>query len=61
MASIEVSLGGSRRRSAGARDATRELDALRTALSDKDSLIQRLVKTVVLVTEEMLIYHSPWS
>ncbi|KOB64748.1 Uncharacterized protein OBRU01_16248, partial [Operophtera brumata] len=44
MASIEVSLGGSRRRSAGARDGTRELDALRTALSDKDSLIQSLKK-----------------
>ncbi|XP_075992959.1 PDZ domain-containing protein sprite [Anticarsia gemmatalis] len=44
MASIEVSLAGSRRRSAGARDVTRELDALRTALTDKDSLIQSLKK-----------------
>ncbi|XP_028158290.1 uncharacterized protein LOC114351321 isoform X2 [Ostrinia furnacalis] len=44
MASIEVSLAGSRRRSAGARDVTRELDALRTALSDKDTLIQSLKK-----------------
>lgn len=41
MASIEVSLAGSRRRSAGARDVSRELDALRTALTDKDTLIQR--------------------
>lgn len=41
MASIEVSLAGARRRSAGARDVTRELDALRTALTDKDTLIQR--------------------
>ncbi|XP_069365598.1 uncharacterized protein sprt [Maniola hyperantus] len=46
MASIEVSLAGvgSRRRSAGVRDATRELDALRAALSDKDTLIQSLKK-----------------
>ncbi|CAH0604469.1 unnamed protein product [Chrysodeixis includens] len=44
MASIEVSLAGSRRRSAGARDVTRELDALRTALTDKDTLIQSLKK-----------------
>ncbi|XP_039747199.1 uncharacterized protein LOC120624616 [Pararge aegeria] len=46
MASIEVSLAGvgSRRRSAGARDASRELDALRAALSDKDTLIQSLKK-----------------
>ncbi|KAJ0180223.1 hypothetical protein K1T71_003627 [Dendrolimus kikuchii] len=44
MASIEVSLAGNRRRSAGARDSTRELDALRTALSDKDNLIQSLKK-----------------
>ncbi|CAH1646358.1 unnamed protein product [Spodoptera littoralis] len=44
MASIEVSLAGSRRRSAGARDVSRELDALRTALTDKDTLIQSLKK-----------------
>ncbi|KAL4719476.1 hypothetical protein ACJJTC_018358 [Scirpophaga incertulas] len=44
MASIEVSLGAPRRRSAGARDATRELDALRAALCDKDTLIQNLKK-----------------
>ncbi|KAL0841681.1 hypothetical protein ABMA28_013955 [Loxostege sticticalis] len=44
MASIEVSLAGARRRSAGARDVTRELDALRTALTDKDTLIQSLKK-----------------
>ncbi|XP_049867121.1 uncharacterized protein LOC126367579 [Pectinophora gossypiella] len=44
MASIEVSLAGSRRRSAGARDVTREFDALRNALTDKDVLIQSLKK-----------------
>lgn len=46
MASIEVSLAGARRRSggAGARDFTRELDTLRTALADKDTLIQSLKK-----------------
>ncbi|XP_072943865.1 uncharacterized protein sprt isoform X2 [Epargyreus clarus] len=45
MASIEVSLAGSRRRSAGStRDVTRELDALRGALADKDTLIQNLKK-----------------
>ncbi|XP_021205684.1 uncharacterized protein LOC105841811 isoform X1 [Bombyx mori] len=44
MANIEVSLSGPRRRSAGARDVTRELDALRNALSDKDTLIQSLKK-----------------
>ncbi|XP_041977605.1 uncharacterized protein LOC121731958 [Aricia agestis] len=44
MASIEVSLAGARRRSAGARDATRELDALRGALVDKDAIIQNLKK-----------------
>ncbi|CAH2074761.1 unnamed protein product, partial [Iphiclides podalirius] len=43
MASIEVSLAGARRRS-GARDADRELDTLRAALSDKDTLIQTLKK-----------------
>ncbi|XP_060810952.1 uncharacterized protein LOC106139128 [Amyelois transitella] len=43
MASIEVSLAGSRRRGA-TRDLGRELDALRTALSDKDNLIQSLKK-----------------
>ncbi|CAH0718688.1 unnamed protein product, partial [Brenthis ino] len=43
MASIEVSLAGSRRRS-GARDASRELDTLRAALSDKDIMIQNLKK-----------------
>ncbi|XP_047504558.1 uncharacterized protein LOC125049377 [Pieris napi] len=42
MASIEVSLGGSRRRSAGARDSTRELEVLRGALADKDTLIHNL-------------------
>ncbi|XP_063359830.1 uncharacterized protein LOC134649049 [Cydia amplana] len=42
MASIEVSLAG-RRRSAGGRDS-RELDALRTALNDKDALINSLKK-----------------
>lgn len=40
MASIEVSLAGARRRSAG-REIGRELDALRSALTDKDTLIQR--------------------
>ncbi|XP_038215436.1 uncharacterized protein LOC119834951 isoform X2 [Zerene cesonia] len=44
MASIEVSLGGSRRRSAGARDAARELEALKGAIADKDTLIQNLKK-----------------
>ncbi|KAM3961789.1 PDZ domain-containing protein sprite [Aphomia sociella] len=44
MASIEVSLAGSRRRSAGARDLSREMDALRAALTDKDTLIQNLKK-----------------
>ncbi|XP_052752243.1 uncharacterized protein LOC113510062 [Galleria mellonella] len=44
MASIEISLAGSRRRSAGARDISRELDALRAALTDKDTLIQNLKK-----------------
>ncbi|XP_032513817.2 uncharacterized protein LOC116767552 [Danaus plexippus] len=48
MASIEVSLAGSRRRSAAgrdtARDNTRELDALRAAINDKDILIQNLKK-----------------
>ncbi|XP_050345003.1 uncharacterized protein LOC126769974 [Nymphalis io] len=44
MASIEVSLAGSRRRSAGARDVSRELDTLRAALTDKDTLIQNLKK-----------------
>ncbi|CAH0406722.1 unnamed protein product [Chilo suppressalis] len=44
MASIEVSLAGSRRRSAGARDTARDLEALRTALTDKDALIQSLKK-----------------
>ncbi|KAJ2952428.1 hypothetical protein O0L34_g6732 [Tuta absoluta] len=44
MASIEVSLAGSRRRSAGARDISREFDALRNALTDKDTLIQSLKK-----------------
>ncbi|CAG9783456.1 unnamed protein product [Diatraea saccharalis] len=44
MASIEVSLAGSRRRSAGTRDAARDLEALRTALTDKDTLIQSLKK-----------------
>nr|XP_026501482.1 uncharacterized protein LOC113404720 [Vanessa tameamea] len=44
MASIEVSLAGSRRRSAGARDMSRELDTLRAALTDKDTLIQNLKK-----------------
>ncbi|CAH2086951.1 unnamed protein product [Euphydryas editha] len=43
MASIEVSLAG-RRRSAGARDLSRELDTLRAALTDKDTLIQNLKK-----------------
>ncbi|CAG5011138.1 unnamed protein product [Parnassius apollo] len=43
MASIEVSLAGCRRRS-GARDAARELDTLRAALVDKDTLIQSLKK-----------------
>ncbi|XP_068629996.1 uncharacterized protein sprt [Battus philenor] len=41
MASIEVSLAGGRRRSGG-RDAGRELDTLRTAILDKDTLIQSL-------------------
>lgn len=49
MASIEVSLAGSRRRSAGARDVTRELDALRSALTDKDSLIQKSVILFILI------------
>lgn len=44
MASIEVSLVGSRRKSAGARDFSRELDSLRSALNDKDNLIQSLKK-----------------
>ncbi|XP_053625741.1 uncharacterized protein sprt [Plodia interpunctella] len=43
MASIEVSLAGARRRGA-TRDLGRELDALRAALSDKDTLIQSLKK-----------------
>ncbi|GBP56833.1 hypothetical protein EVAR_41469_1 [Eumeta japonica] len=44
MASIEVSLGGRRRRGPGGRDLARDLDALRDALADKDSLIQSLKK-----------------
>lgn len=40
MASIEVSLAGTRRRSAG-REIGRELDVLRSAITDKDTLIQR--------------------
>lgn len=43
MASIEVSLAGSRRRSAGAREATRELEAMRGAIADKDSIIHKYV------------------
>ncbi|CAK1552695.1 unnamed protein product [Leptosia nina] len=42
MANIEVSLGGSRRRSAGARDTTREIEVLRGAVADKDTLIHNL-------------------
>lgn len=55
MASIEVSLAGARRRSAG-KEIGRELDVLRSALTDKDTLIQRYDQFQVTVEQ-----HIQWE